>query len=67
VSPVKRRYPELADSKWEFWEEEDGSMTRDQIQLLLLMDIRAELKKLNAILGRTATPTNPRVKKELPR
>jgi hypothetical protein len=47
---VKRRYPELADSNWEFETNEDGSMESDQIRLLLLMDIRAELKKLNATL-----------------
>lgn len=48
---IKRRYRELADYHWLFNQEDDGSMTRDQIELLLLMDIRAELKRLNDTLG----------------
>jgi hypothetical protein len=68
---VKRRYSELADSNWEFEQNEDGSMTTEQIRLLVLMDIRAELKKLNAALRprtlQSMPKTTGRKKKELDR
>jgi hypothetical protein len=51
---VERRYPDLAQMYWKFVQQEDGGMTRDQVHLLLLMDIRSELQKLNAALAETA-------------
>lgn len=46
-----RDYGDLAGRTWKIWQNDDLTVSQDQLTLLLLQDIRAELQKLNALLG----------------
>lgn len=43
-------YSRGANVAWQLWRDE-GGFESSQVQLAVLMDIRAELRKLNSILG----------------
>lgn len=38
-------------TEWNIWQQDDGTFYTDQIQLVLLMEIREELKTLNRLLN----------------
>jgi hypothetical protein len=60
MSQRKRTYSELADTTWSIWQNENGTYPVDQVKLVLLLDIREELKKLNATLRCQETQRIPR-------
>jgi hypothetical protein len=55
-----RNYVALAGTVFALLENDDGTMSHEQAQLLILMDIRAELQKLNLRLSCEETLRIPR-------
>ncbi len=39
-----------ADANWPAWKDDDGCYSSEQVQRCILLDIRRELQKLNAVL-----------------
>lgn len=48
---VRKEYHEVAGVTWRVWQNEGGGYSYDALHLVLLMDIREELKRLNSLLS----------------
>jgi hypothetical protein len=46
----KRDYRAAENTAWTLWQNDDGTYPIEQAKLAVLMDIRGELRKLNALL-----------------
>lgn len=46
----KKHYTELKGRSWNIWMNDDGSIPVEQLQVLLLQEVRDELKSMNSIL-----------------
>lgn len=44
------RHSQLANNDWYIWQSDDGWYGNEQVSHALLMDIRAELRKLNSVM-----------------
>lgn len=45
-----RTHAELRNIDWSIWMQDNGACAQDQVVLVLLMDIRHELQRLNNVL-----------------
>lgn len=55
-----RPHSAVAGTTWSIWQNEDGTYAIDQATLAVLIDIREELKKINATLRCPSTQGIPR-------
>ena len=43
-------YSKQANAQWDLWESDDNLYSPDQVLLAVMMDIRAEIRRLNSVL-----------------
>ncbi len=62
---TSHRYPYCANTNWNFEKSSDGMISSEDCKLIILMDIREELKMLNTILRCNNTLSIPRFLKKI--